>query len=160
MMEITFKPVGFVRSDATDDETRQEKKVQGRLEILPEFEDALEGIDGFSHLLVLVHFHKPRPDQIGPLKVRPRRLVRRGFELEDLPHLGVFALDSPTRPNAIGLSLMELLRREGNVLYVDGVDVFDGTPILDVKAYGPDYRTERFEVPEWYQKLMSQTGHI
>jgi tRNA-Thr(GGU) m(6)t(6)A37 methyltransferase TsaA len=159
-MDITFKPIGFVRTDASDDQTRDEKKGRGRLEILPEFEDALEGIDGFSHLFVLVYFHKLRADQIGPLKVRPRRLVRRGFKLEDLPYLGVFALDSPTRPNPVGLSLVELLRRERNVLFVDGVDVFDGTPILDVKAYSPDYRAERFQLPDWYHTLMDHTGHI
>lgn len=160
MSEIVFNPVGFVRTDATDEETRQEKKGAGRLEILPEFEEALEGIDGFSHIFVLVYFHKLRPEQIGPLRVRPRKLVRRGYRLEDLPYLGVFSLDSPTRPNPIGLSLVELVRRKRNVLFVNGVDVFDGTPILDLKGYAPDYRAENFQVPAWYRKLMDRAGHI
>jgi tRNA-Thr(GGU) m(6)t(6)A37 methyltransferase TsaA len=130
------------------------------LEIFPEFEAALEGIDGYSHLFVLAYFHKLRPDQIGPLQVRPVRLVKRGFKLEELPVLGVFALDSPTRPNPIGLTLVRFLGRQGRRLKVGGIDFFDGTPILDIKGYRPEYRAEEFEVPTWYKKLQDARGHI
>jgi tRNA-Thr(GGU) m(6)t(6)A37 methyltransferase TsaA len=130
------------------------------LKIFPEFEAALEGIDGYTHLFVIGYFHKLRPDQIGPLQVKPRRLVNRGFKLEDLPSLGVFALDSPTRPNPIGLTLVRLLERQGRFLKVSGLDFFDGTPILDIKGYRPEYRADDFDLPAWYKKLKNAKGHI
>ncbi len=130
------------------------------MEIFSDFEDALAGIDGFSHIFVLGYFHRLRPEQIGPLQVRPRRLLKRGYKLEDLPLLGVFSLDSPTRPNPIGLTLVHLVRREGRMLYVTGLDFFDGTPVLDIKPYQPDYRTEKYDLPEWYIKLMNEDGHV
>ena len=160
-MPISFTPIGTVRTPATEAEIRAEKTdVAGELEILPEFAPALEGIDGYSHIFLIYHFHQLRPAQIGPLQVKPRRLTRRGYSLEDLPLLGVFALDSPTRPNPIGLTLLRVLSREGNRLMVTGLDCFDGTPILDIKAYQQDYRPPDSSVPDWYKQLMSESGHI
>ena len=161
MSEILFKAIGQVRTQASESDIRREsKEIEAELEIFPEFEAALEGIDGYSHLFVLGYFNKLRPDQVGPLQVRPMRLVNRGFKLEELPVLGVFALDSPTRPNPIGLTLVRLMSREGRRLKVKGIDFFDGTPILDIKAYRPEYRADEFDVPEWYKKLKDAHGHI
>jgi tRNA (adenine37-N6)-methyltransferase len=161
MPEIPFKPIGQVKIQASEADVRAEdKEIEGQLEIYPEYEQALEGIDGYSHLFVLGYFDRLRPDQIGPLQVKPRRLVNRGFTLEQLPLLGVFALDSPTRPNPIGLTLVRLLGREGRLLRVSGLDYFDGTPILDIKGYRPGYRVEKFEVPAWYKTLQDARGHI
>jgi tRNA-Thr(GGU) m(6)t(6)A37 methyltransferase TsaA len=93
------------------------------LEIAPEFEPGLTDIDGFSHLFVLWEFHQAQ-----------------GFDLfgkppcDDRPH-GVFATRSPRRPNPIGLTVVELLRRDGRLLHVRGVDMLDATPILDIKPY-------------------------
>ena len=161
MSEITFKAIGQVKVQASEADIRSEsKEIEAELEIFPEFEPALEGIDGYSHLFVLGYFHKLRPDQIGPLQVKPRRLLQKGFKLEDLPLLGVFALDSPTRPNPIGLTLVQFVSRQTRYLKVRGIDFFDGTPILDIKGYRPEYRVERFELPAWYQKLQDAHGHI
>ncbi len=160
-MEINFTPIGIVRTRATEAEVRAEKSdVEGELEILPEFASALDGIDGYSHLFLIYHFDRLRPAQIGPLQVKPRRLIRRGFELDDLPLLGVLALDSPTRPNPIGLTLVQLVERQGTRLTVSGLDCFDKTPILDIKGYQSDYRTLEFSLPDWYRRLMSKSGHI
>ncbi len=160
-MDITFKPVGVLRTKARDSKIRGEgKNLEGIVEIYPEFADALDGIDGFSHLFVLCYFDRLRPDQVGPLKIKPRRLVKRGFNLEELPLLGVFSLDSPTRPNPIGMTLVRLIRREGTRLFVEGVDYFDGTPILDLKGYHADYRTDHYTVPDWRTKLEDEKGHI
>ena len=98
-------------------------EAEGILEILPEFEAGLKDIEGFSHLFVLWEFHQSE-----------------GFELvgtppiDDRPH-GVFATRSPRRPNPIGLTVVELLRREGRMLHIRGVDMLNGTPILDIKPY-------------------------
>ena len=161
MSEIVFKPIGQVKTQSSEPDIRAEgKDSPGELEIYAEFEPALEGLDGYSHLFVLAYFDRLRPDQIGPLHVKPRRLVNRGFKLEELPLLGVFALDSPTRPNPIGLTLVRVLERNGRFLKVSGLDFFDGTPILDIKGYRPAYRVDDFTVPDWYKKLQDARGHI
>jgi len=159
--KIVLKPVGVVRTNASDNQIKEEnREVEAIVEIFPEFEEALEGLDGYSHLFVLSYFHKLRPDQIGPLKVKPKRATRRGFKLEGLPTLGVFALDSPTRPNPIGLTLVRLLKRQGKRLFVAGIDLFDGTPVVDIKPYQPDYQVNEYAVPAWYLKLMDRKRHV
>ena len=159
-MKISFTPIGIIHTKASDAEVREKGDREGEIEIFPEFADGLEGIDGYSHLFVLVYFDRLRAEQIGPLKVKPRGLVRRGFKLEDLPTLGVFALDSPTRPNPIGLTLVRVLGRESNRLLVRGLDFFDGTPILDIKGYRPQYRADEFSLPDWFRKLADEKGHV
>jgi tRNA-Thr(GGU) m(6)t(6)A37 methyltransferase TsaA len=152
--EITLRPVGVVRTKASDDDVRlRTAEHESTIEILPEFRDALDGLEGFSHIFVLSYFNKLRPDQTGVLKVRPRRLLSKGFKLSDLPLVGVFAIDSPTRPNPIGLSLVKLVRINGSELLVHGLDCFDGTPVLDIKPYRKDYRAENYELAEWYRQL-------
>lgn len=160
MNDIKFKPIGVVHTKGSDGEVREKGDLEGELEIYPEFEEGLEGIDGYSHLFVLAYFDRLRPEQIGSLQVKPRGLVRRGFKLEELPLLGVFALDSPTRPNPIGLTLVRLIKREGNRLFVEGLDFFDGTPILDIKGYRPQYRTDNYVLPDWFRTLADDKGYI
>jgi tRNA-Thr(GGU) m(6)t(6)A37 methyltransferase TsaA len=159
-MEITFRPIGIIHTKGSDAEVREAGDREGELEIYPAFADGLEGIDGYSHLFVIVYFDRLRPEQIGPLKVKPRGLLRRGFKLEELPLLGVFALDSPTRPNPIGLTLVRFLRRETNRLLVEGLDFFDGTPILDIKGYQPNYRADEFTVPDWFRRLADDQQRV
>jgi tRNA-Thr(GGU) m(6)t(6)A37 methyltransferase TsaA len=156
---VVFRPVGRVRNQASDDDIRAHNhEFEATVEVFPEFSDALEGLHGFSHVIVLTYLNKLRPEQIGPLKVRPRRFLRKGFKLEELPLVGVFALDSPTRPNPIGLSVVKLLRIEANNLIVYGLDCFDGTPVLDVKPYRDSYRPAQFEVADWYRELLRKAG--
>ena len=123
-----MKPIGFVRSPyrAAADVPKglgAEHTAEGVLEIEPEFEPGLQDIEGFSHLYVIWQFDRAE-----------------GYELQgtppsdDRPH-GVFATRSPRRPNPIGLTVVELLGREGTRLRVRGVDMLDATPILDIKPY-------------------------
>ncbi len=159
--QMALKPVGVVHTKASDSQIKEEhREVEAILEIFPEFEEALQGLDGYSHLFIISYFHKLRPDQIGPLKVKPKRATRRGFKLEELPTLGVFALDSPTRPNPIGLTLVRLVKRHGRKLFVAGIDLFDSTPVVDIKPYQPDYQVNKYTVPEWYLKLMDKRRHV
>ena len=100
---------------------------EGTLKILPEFELGLTDIEGFSHLFVIWEFHHSKEFAlVGALIGTP--------PIDDRPH-GVFATRSPRRPNPIGLTVVELLRRDGPVLHVRGLDMLDGTPILDIKPY-------------------------
>ena len=125
-MEV--QPIGYVRSAYGD--TSQipkgcgaEHTMEGTLDILPEYAAGLLDIEGFSHLFVLWRFDRSAGYK---LMAHPPS--------DDRPH-GVFATRSPERPNAIGLTVVELLEREGNRLRVRGIDMLDGTPILDIKPY-------------------------
>jgi tRNA (adenine37-N6)-methyltransferase len=125
---LTLTPIGHVRSPFAS--TREipkglgaQHEAEGRLEILPEYAAGLQDLEGFSHLYVIWAFD--RSDGFD-LSVTP--------PADDRPH-GVFATRSPRRPNPIALTVVELLRRDGAVLHVSGVDMLDGTPILDIKPY-------------------------
>jgi tRNA (adenine37-N6)-methyltransferase len=159
MREVVLRPVGVVHTGATPDQIRNRAPgIESTVEIYPEFEAALDGLEGFSHIFVLGYFDKLRPEQIGPLSVKPRGLLRYGLKLEELPTVGVFALDSPTRPNPIGLSLVSLIRKRGHMLTVSGLDYFDGTPVLDIKPYQSSYRVEDYKLPGWLTKLLEKVG--
>src|SRR5436190_20088650 len=130
---FTSRPIGFVSSPYKDASEvpkglGAKHEADGMLKILPEFELGLTDIEGFSHLIVIWEFD------------RSPKLELRGDELlgtppsDNRPH-GVFATRSPRRPNPIGLTTVELRRREGIELHVRGVDMLDGTPILDIKPY-------------------------
>jgi tRNA-Thr(GGU) m(6)t(6)A37 methyltransferase TsaA len=96
---------------------------EGVIEVLPEFERGLTEIEGFSHLYVIWAFHQ---SEGYDLMVTP--------PTDDRPH-GIFATRSPRRPNPVGLTVVRLVRRVGNRVYVEGVDMLDGTPVLDIKPY-------------------------
>ena len=131
-----MQPIGHVKSPYTD--TKEIPKgpgakheAEGSLEMRPELEPGLTDIEGFSHLFVIWAFH--RSEGCDLFATPP---------IDDRPH-GVFATRSPRRPNPIGLTVVELLGREGPVLRVRGVDMLDGTPILDIKPYLSSIPPER-----------------
>ena len=160
-MSIHLSPVGIVKTNASEDEIKQRpngSESESRIEIFPAYQDALYGLEGFSHILVLSYLDKLRPDQIGALKIKPRRLLRKGFTLDELPSVGVFAIDSPTRPNPISMSLVKLLRVEGRELLVSGLKMFDGTPVLDIKPYTGEYRVDDYSLSKWYLELCGKVG--
>ncbi len=126
MDEWKMRPIGYIRSPYT--ETRQVPKglgtthvMEGTLEVLPEFERGLEDIEGFSHLLIFWIFHKSQGYELVG-----------GTPADERPH-GVFSTHSPRRPNALALTVVELVRREGAKLHLRGIDMLDGTPVVDVK---------------------------
>jgi tRNA-Thr(GGU) m(6)t(6)A37 methyltransferase TsaA len=134
---FTFQPIGFVHSPFTETKSipkglGAKHEEEGVLEILPEFEAGLADIEGFSHLFVLWTFD--RADGFDLIATPPAD--------ERRPH-GVFATRSPRRPNPIGLTVVELLRRDGGSLHVRGVDMLDQTPILDIKPYLSSIPPER-----------------
>jgi len=103
------------------------KDIEGSVEIYPEYADGLKDLDGFSHIILLYHFHQSE-----------------GFSLEVKPFLdktkrGLFSTRAPKRPNPIGLSVVRLDNIENNTLYISDVDILDGTPLLDIKPYVPDF---------------------
>ncbi len=156
-LPVELKVIGYVRVDVDDEYVRAHSgAVAGRVEVLPEYEEALDGLEEYSHIFIISILHKIPPEGRTVLKVRPKRLLRMGFREEEVPLVGVFASDSPARPNPIGLTLVRLLKREGRVLRVEGLDLFDGTPLIDIKPYKPNYRAEEYSCPRW-AKLDSNT---
>ena len=126
--EITMRPIGYIHTPYTDPkgapiQPRHGQGVTGTIEILPEFAEGLADLDGFSHIYLLFHFHLNTEYK---LKVTPF--------LDDQLR-GVFATRAPRRPNPIGLSLVRLIKIEGNILHIEAPDMVDGTPLLDIKPY-------------------------
>ena len=152
---ITLAPIGIIRTDKSADEIRGSLKgVSGKIIIFDEYTPGLDGIEGFSHLIVIAYLHKTTDVHRRTLKVHPfKRFVRFGMDISDVPEVGVFCTDSPHRPNPIALIIVKLKKREGNTLHVDGLDLFDGTPVLDLKPYTPARYIENIDVPAWYSSF-------
>ncbi|MCS7385209.1 MAG: tRNA (N6-threonylcarbamoyladenosine(37)-N6)-methyltransferase TrmO [archaeon GB-1867-005] len=150
-----LKPIGVVHVQHSDEEVSSSLNgVDGIVEVYPEYADGLKGIDGFSHIILLAYLHKVRSDQRKILVVRFRKFLRFGFKFEELPEAGVFASDSPVRPNPIAVSIVKLVGRTGRFLRVSGLDLFDGTPILDIKPYTPDRVINNYHLPYWYERFL------
>lgn len=150
---ITYRPIGVIRSEHTAAEQTPIQPVYakgctGRAEIFPEFAAGLRDLDGFSHVYLIYHFHRG-----GPM-----RLLVKPF-LQDADR-GVFATRAPCRPNPIGLSIVELVRREGNILYLDGLDILDGTPLLDIKPYSARFDCIETTRNGWQDDVDEQTARL
>lgn len=151
MDEVKLKPIGYVRSpfrkaNETPIQPSKSREV-GEVVVFEEYEKGLKDITGFSHLIILYLFYEART----PL------LLVRPFLVRELK--GVFATRHPQRPNPIGLSVVELLERNKNVLKVKGVDVVDGTPLIDIKPYIPAFGNERKSVKiGWLTGKLRQRG--
>jgi tRNA-Thr(GGU) m(6)t(6)A37 methyltransferase TsaA len=143
--EMTIRPIGVVRS-----RVRQKQKpgynweqVVSEVVIDDDLGEALDGLDEFSHIIVIYWLHLAVDTAKMVDKVHPRGDM-------ELPLVGRFATRSPYRPNSLGQKLVRLLEREGNILRVQGLDALDGTPVIDIKPYIPGYDSVNdAAVPQW-----------
>ena len=142
-MEFTMRPIGVIHSPFTD---KAQAPIQptrsqavGQVEVYPEFAGGLQDIEGLSHVILLYVFHCSSG---YALQVKPF--------LDDALHW-LFATRYPCRPNPIGLSIVRLIARHGNVLEIEGVDMLDGTPLLDIKPYVPDFDAQENVRVGWYE---------
>jgi tRNA (adenine37-N6)-methyltransferase len=143
--KIVLNPIGYVKTEAVGDEVKDKSRTS-QIILRDELVEALDGITGFSHLFVLFWLSQIPDEQRMIMKVHPRGRM-------DMPLLGVFATRTNLRPNPIGLTLVELLKVEGNTLTVRGLDAFDGTPILDIKPFDSWDTAKNARVPDWWIKL-------
>lgn len=132
METFTVKPIGLIRTPYAEDTAAPPQRtlrpdVPGTVEVFDDYAPGLRDLEGFSHLMLLYYFHRAAGEE---LLVRPY--------LDDARH-GVFATRHPRRPNHLGVTTVRLVERRGNVLAVTGVDMLDGTPLLDVKPYVPEF---------------------
>jgi len=131
-MSISYRPIGVIHSsfERIEDMPIQPTGaagIRGTVEVLAEYADGLKDLEGFSHLILLYHFHRAKKAR---LTVTP---------FLDTEPRGLFATRAPSRPNPIGLSVVKLLRVEGKTLLIENVDIVDGTPLLDIKPYVPEF---------------------
>jgi tRNA-Thr(GGU) m(6)t(6)A37 methyltransferase TsaA len=144
-MKIEFKSIGIIHSPFTEPENMPiqpagAKGITGTIEIFKEYQDGLKDLDGFSHVILLYHFHRSA-----------------GFKLQVVPFMdtelrGVFATRAPRRPSPIGLSVVELDRIENRLLHIRNVDILDGTPLLDIKPYVPEFDFQKDVRIGWLEK--------
>lgn len=159
---IQLKPVGFVRNRSTDpswggamsainwQERAARMKIQresvSELIIDSSLEGILDGIEEFSHIVVLYWAHLVPPGRRATTRVHP-------MGNKDFPLVGVFATQSPVRPNSVLTTVVRLVGRKGNVLEVTGLDALDGSPILDIKPYHPDQEPKDIRIPHWMREI-------
>ena len=145
MNVIRYKPIGVIHSPfkepkGTPIQPAGAKGIDGTVEVFPEYVKGLKDVEGFSHIILIYHFHLSRG---APLKVKPY--------MDNESH-GVFAMRGPSRPNPIGISIVRLMGIEGNVLHIQDVDIIDGTPLLDIKPYVPEFDIRKAERTGWLEK--------
>lgn len=150
---ITYKAIGVIYSEHTVPENTPiqpiyAKQCKGRVEVLPEFAEGLSDLDAFSHIYLIYHL-----DRAGEpsMKVKPF--------LQDVER-GVFSTRAPRRPNAIGMSIVRLIRHEGNTLYVQGIDVLDGTPLLDIKPYTTRFDCIQTDRNGWHEDVTDRNAQV
>src|SRR5262249_17395758 len=150
---VVYRPIGVVRSPFTSMQGMPLQSVaaadvRGTIEIDPAFADGLLDLDGFSHLHVVAHLDRSRP---GGLVLTPF--------LDDTPR-GVFATRCPRHPNPIGLSVVRLEHVDGTTLHVAGLDLLDGTPVLDLKPYVPTFDCVAAERIGWFEGKVDRVHDV
>jgi len=149
MEQIKYKPIGIIHSPfkepkGTPIQPSAARDVEGTVEIFPKFIKGLKDIEGFSHIILIYHFHLSKPYS---LEVKP-------FMDNELH--GLFATRAPARPNPIGISTVRLDRVEGRILYIRDVDIVDGTPLLDIKPYVPEFDIKEKHKTGWLEKNVNK----
>ena len=151
MQALTYRPIGIIHSEHTAAEKTPIQPVyaqgcKGQVEVFTEFAEGLKDLQGFSHVYLIYHFHQSLP----------AKLIVKPF-LHDIEH-GIFATRAPCRPNAVGLSVVELEKIEGRILHINGVDVLDGTPLLDIKPYTAKFDLYDIKKNGWQDDVEDETA--
>jgi tRNA-Thr(GGU) m(6)t(6)A37 methyltransferase TsaA len=145
---MALKTIGFVKSPIHELLDENWGKVISEVRLDPSMTRGVQGLEQFSHILVVFEMHQATHD--------PKTdLVRRPQGRADMPEVGIFAQRAKHRPNPIGITAVTLLNVQGATLTVQGLDAIDGTPVLDIKPYVPEFdRIDEPRVPQWMKRLM------
>jgi tRNA-Thr(GGU) m(6)t(6)A37 methyltransferase TsaA len=144
-MKIEYQPIGIIHTpfksiQGMPIQPSGAKSIEGTVIVFPEFLDGLKDLDGFSYIILLYHFHRSSG----------AKLVLTPF-MDSQPR-GVFSTRAPKRPNPIGISIVKLKKIEGNTLHIENVDILDGTPLLDIKPYVPEFDQYDVERIGWLEQ--------
>lgn len=153
MATICFSPIGIIRSPFKEVkgmpiQAAAAVGIAGKVEMAPELAGGLKDLEGFSHIILIYHFHHSS-----------------GYSLEVTPCLdtqshGIFAVRAARRPNPIGISIVKLIAIEGNTLLIEDVDVVDGTPLLDIKPYVPEFDSRHAEKIGWLAGKVKEAANV
>ncbi|MFA4872030.1 MAG: tRNA (N6-threonylcarbamoyladenosine(37)-N6)-methyltransferase TrmO [Patescibacteria group bacterium] len=144
MEKIHLKPIGFVKNNIKEPRFGNFADEISEIIVDEKFTEALDGLDDYSHVII-VYWMDEVKDYV--IKHRPQGNP-------DVPIVGIFACRCPRRPNPIAITTVKLIGREGNKIKVKGLDILDGTPIIDIKPYWPQYdKVENAKIPDWVNKL-------
>jgi tRNA-Thr(GGU) m(6)t(6)A37 methyltransferase TsaA len=145
MTDIKYSPIGVIHSQfktpkGTPIQPAGAEGINGSVELFPQYAEGLRDVEGFSHIILIYHFH-----------------LSGEFTLTAKPYMdteshGVFAMRGPSRPNSIGISVVRLVKIEDNMLHIQDVDIVDGTPLLDIKPYVPEFDIRDVESIGWLEK--------
>lgn len=149
METIQYRPIGVIHSpfdkpEGTPIQPAGARGVAGTVEVFPGYAEGLKDVEGFSHIVLVYHFHLAKKSSLA---VKPY--------LDSHPR-GVFATRSPSRPNPIGISVVRLVRIEGPVLHIQDIDIVDGTPLLDIKPYVPEFDVNEPVRIGWLEGLIDR----
>jgi len=149
MDEIKYKPIGIIHSQfkepkGTPIQPPATKGVNGTVEVFPEYAEGLKDLEDFSHIILIYHFHLSKKSS---LKIKPF--------MDNQIH-GVFSTRAPSRPNPIGISVVRLITIERNILYIRDVDIVDGTLLLDIKPYVPEFDVRAVDKIGWLEKNVNK----
>lgn len=153
MSDIVYQPIGLIHSEHTAAEKTPIQPIyaqecNGKIEVFPEFAAGLTDLENFSHIYLLYHLNRAKSSR---LKVKPF--------LQDVER-GVFSTRAPCRPNGIGMSIVRLIRRDGNRLHVRGIDVLDNTPLLDIKPYTTRFDCIQTERNGWQDDVREDDAEV
>jgi tRNA-Thr(GGU) m(6)t(6)A37 methyltransferase TsaA len=145
MTEITYESIGIIHSPfkepkGTPIQPEGARGIDGTVEVFPEYAEGLKDVEGFSHIILIYHFHLSKG---ASLTAKP---------FMDSEPRGVFAMRGPSRPNPIGISTVRLVRIEESVLHIQDVDIVDGTPLLDIKPYVPGFDVREVDNIGWLEE--------
>lgn len=150
-MGISLKAIGRVRNSIGKMKREGWESVVSEIILDPQLEEALAGVEDYSHLLILFWLSRVQKAGRGMKKIHPKAR-------QDLPLVGIFATRTQYRPNPIGLTLVKLLGRRKNVLRVRGLDALNGTPVIDIKPITPRHEFPKdIRVPKWYDQLWKES---
>jgi len=142
-MKNEFSPIGIVHNDIKEKKRFEAADLVSEIEVYPQYAEGMDGLEAFSHIVVIFQFHMIRDNERTALKTHPRMDT-------SIPLQGVFATRSPYRPNPIGVTACRLVKKEGNRLTVSGLDAIDGTPVLDIKPYIPEaFSPKEIKLADW-----------
>ena len=151
--EIKFTPIGVVHTEfkqpqGTPIQPSAARGAKGRVEVFPEYEEALSDLEGFSHIILLCHLN---------LAGQPRMSVK---PFLDSTMRGLFATRAPSRPNPIGLSIVRLLSIDGCTLHIQDLDLVDGTPLLDIKPFVPSFDCRPEATSGWLEHRIGKQREV
>ncbi|NLP33715.1 MAG: tRNA (N6-threonylcarbamoyladenosine(37)-N6)-methyltransferase TrmO [Clostridiales bacterium] len=147
-MDLKIAEIGYVENEVTKQMDLNWGSIISKIRVINDYVDGLKGLENFSHAIILTYLHEAK-------FVKERHLERRPRNLQEMPLVGIFSQRAKDRPNPIGVTTVKIIEVLSNTILVEGLDAINGTPVLDIKPYYPQYdMVKNAIIPEWVNRLM------